>query len=172
MTGFTRLETSRSCRQRAAAGFTLIELLVVIAMISILIALLLPRADDADEAARRTVELASNDELKTIATEVVERIGAKKTNLTLIYEGFSVAQATMAPIDPDTLRRYKRELRGGGEWVGDILEALRELYPILDHSDRRLARELRRPLNVLHVELERAARLVDALLVEHPPDPI
>jgi prepilin-type N-terminal cleavage/methylation domain-containing protein len=58
--------------KRRTSGFTLIELLVVIAIIAVLIALLLP----AVQAARKAAEEAQQfDNLRPVATRVIDAIG-------------------------------------------------------------------------------------------------
>lgn len=160
-------------RRRARQGFTLIELLVVIAIIGILIALLLPAVQAAREAGRQTADKAIDPSLVEIAEDVVECANEAEPLLRSTYAGLALALA-----DPDgqvstrLLRESQEGLRLNREWVARNLEQLRGLYPGLEQEDKRLARELRKPLVILAVELERAAILAGALLVEHPPDPI
>lgn len=155
------------------SGFTLIELLVVIAIIAILIALLLPAVQVAREAGRETVDNAIDPALVQIAEDVVDCANEAEPLLRNTYAGLALALA-----DPDgqvstrLLRESQEGLRLNREWVVRNLEQLRRLYPGLEGEDKRLARDLRKPLTTLAVELERAAILADALLVEHPPDPI
>lgn len=155
------------------SGFTLIELLVVIAIIGILIALLLPAVQAAREAARKTIEGATDHALVEVAESVAECTNDVEPLLRSMYATLALAQADPdGEIEPDTLREYQEGLRLNREWVSQNLQQLERLFPTLNRKDKRLANGIRKPLNSLNVELERAARLVDALLVEHPPDPI
>lgn len=154
-------------------GFTLIELLVVIAIIGILIALLLPAVQAAREAARKTVEQAADISLVQIAESVAECTNDVEPLLRSMYATLALAQADPdGDIEPGTLREYQEGLRVNREWVSENLQQLQRIFPSLSRKDKQLASGMRKPLNSLNVELERAARLIDALLVEHPPDPI
>lgn len=160
-------------RLKCLQGFTLIELLVVIAIIGILIALLLPAVQAAREAARRAVENASDTNLVLVAEDVVECANEAEPLLRNMYAALTLAQADPdGRIEPGTLREYRDGLRINREWVSENLQQLQRLFPTLSREDKQLANGMRKPLNSLNIELERAARLIDALLVEHPPDPI
>lgn len=161
----------RTPSRRRSAGFTLIELFVVLAIIAILIPLL-DCAVAAGDAAGRIVENAHSEALRRIGRAVEGCVEEAEATLQPMYEDFSTAQILRELPPPETMRRYRRELRDNRGWVLTNLRDLREIYPGLDHHDKRLARALRRPLHKLAVELEREARLVSALLVGHPPDPI
>lgn len=147
------------------AGFTLIELLVVIAIIAILIALLLPAVQAARAAARTTIEMAADPVLKRVAVDVLDCADKAEAVLQPMYMDFAMAQVFDSDIDPETLIRHQEALRANRTWVLDNLATLNEIYPALNRDDKALARDLRKPLNVLAVELERGARLIGALLV-------
>lgn len=155
-----------------ATGFTLIELLVVIAIIAVLIALLLPAVQGVRQTAARAAESAHSDALKQIGMDAQDCADEAEATLRPMYTDFARAQAFNGEVSPDALRGYERDLRANRVKAVEKLEALEEIHPRLDRHDKRLARNLRKPLEVLVVELERAALLVEALLVEHPPEPV
>jgi prepilin-type N-terminal cleavage/methylation domain-containing protein len=160
---------------RRQAGFTLVELLVVIAIIGVLIGLLL-EGKKAEQAAQSAYATAEERTLRQLGLTASGCLSDADATLQPLYTELATAQATNGTVDHEGLPRHRDALRVHRDCVGGILEALRELYPRLDRGDRRLARELRQPLESMVVELERAARLLDGLLIPpepvHPPEPV
>lgn len=157
---------ARECRA-TRRGFTLIELLVVIAIIGVLIALLLPAVQAAREAGRRAAENAIDNGLVLVAEDVVECADQAEPLLRSAYATFALMQTDPdGEVDAPALREIQEGLRLNREWVVRNLQQLREIHPGLNRDDKKLAQELRKPLNTLSVELERTAILIEALLVE------
>lgn len=153
---------------RRSRAFTLIELLVVIAIIGVLIGLLLPAVQAAREAARRTIDLASNSELIRIAVDVEECVDIAEPLLKQLHAELALLQSDpSAEINVADMVAWRDDLRLNREWVIRNLNELRALFSSLEREDRKLAAELRKPLNTINVELERTARLIDALVTEH-----
>lgn len=161
--------------RRRQAGFTLVELLVVIAIIGVLVGLLL-EGKRAEQAAQSAYATADERTLRQVGLTASGCLADADTTLQPLYTELATAQATNGTVDPDGLLRHRDALRVHRDCVTGTLETLRELYPRLERRDRMLARELRQPLQTLAVELERAARLLDGLLVPpepvHPPEPV
>jgi prepilin-type N-terminal cleavage/methylation domain-containing protein len=154
-----------------SAGFTLIELLVVIAIIGVLMQLLV-EAQQASQAASAVSAEADERTLREIGAASGDCLAAAAATLGPLHTELATAHATRGALDPDSLRHHQGELTRHRECLQTNLEALREIYRRLDRRDRSLAGNLRRPLQGLAVELDRAGRLLEALLVEHPPEPV
>ena len=152
--------------QAHSRGFTLIELLVVIAIISILIALVLPAERAARAAAENAIEHSFSAELAGIGESVIECADEAEPLLRTIHEVMARAQADPdGTVEPEVLVGFRDDLRLNVSWIRTDLDRLRQLFPTLNREDKKLARAIRKPLNTLAVEMERTARLIDALLV-------
>ncbi|MDX1631898.1 MAG: hypothetical protein R3234_08555, partial [Thermoanaerobaculia bacterium] len=123
------------------------------------------------DAAEKIVRSAESPELQDLGASARDCLAEAEPELRAIHETLSIAQSTDGDVPAAELREARDQLRRQLGWVSSDLETLRALYPRLSREDQRLARDLRQPLETLRVELERAAHLLDALLVEHPPDP-
>ncbi len=151
---------------RRVTGFTLVELLVVIAIVATIIGLLLPAVQAAREAGRKAAAEAESPVLLEIGASVVACADEAEVVLRPMYEDFATAQVENGTLDPQLLRFYRDEVHKSRVWVVENLRDLHAIFPRLSRHDKKLARRIRRPLRTLNVELERAARLVDALLLD------
>jgi len=160
--------------KRRTSGFTLIELLVVIAIIAVLIALLLP----AVQAARKAAEEAQRfDNLRPVATRVIDAIGGPDCSDPQIFCPFeaelarvqalvsSVREGEVPDVDEvvaivDSLEGTETSLRAA---LADLKNPARHHVPGELEAYLELKHSLEAATNHLHVLVTHARKVVRIL---------